>query len=414
MNPARRVRLCLKDLYHQDVVEMIERETKRYVMWNIQDPNDPDLEPAWQMLWDVFGPVGEMEKKETIIEWLGEDSFQAMPNGTFMKYFMIVAKDRDGNVRGARDGTILINPAYAPDLCVIYLAHIYMLPQARGTVLSYWLRIAPVEVAMQFMADLHARGKLSLPQPDRPGRYFGMQVDLVAEMEYFTPEERISWQRILFYGRGGFDAIDPKHYPFQQPDFREPEEIAASGQHPLPFMLLVRRMGRERNATLPISEAMAITHLMMDDHATYCSKESMDVTYTYLMRRLEERAQKKDYVALLPLPTGPQNLNRLKRLFRHTVYTRFYAGAPATEAYLRSGIREKLAVNPRYIDDAIARIHEELSTRIEDVYASREKGFTWDERPKSAGELAAEAPEPLGADFPDENTLSRPPDHWPF
>lgn len=393
---------------------MIERETKRYAVWHIEDPRDPDVDHAWQILWDMFGPAGEMERKETILEWLSEDATIPLPNGTFMKYFLIVAKDRDGNVRGARDGTILINPAYAPDLCVIYLAHIYMLPEARGTVLSYWLRIAPVEAAMQYMADLHAKGRLPLPQPDRPGRYFGMQIDLVAEMEYFTPEERISWQRILFYGRGGFDAIDPRHYPFQQPDFRDPAEIAATGQHPLPFMLLVRRMGRERVAQIPISEATAITRLMMDDHATYCSKESMDHTYGYLMKRLEERAAQKDYVALLPLPTGPENLNRIKRLFRHHVYTRYYAGAPATEAYLKSGIKEKMAANPRYIDDAIAKIHTELSARTEDVYASREKGFTWEGSPKSAGEIAAEAPEPLGADFPDETTLSRPPDHWPF
>lgn len=393
---------------------MIERETRPYAVWSIEDSRDPDFEPAFQILWDAFGPVGEMERRETLVEWLGEDSFVPMPNGTFMKYFLIVAKDREGNIRGARDGTILINPAYAPELVVIYLAHIYMLPQARGTVLSYWLRIAPVEVAMQYLSDLHARGRLKLPQPDQPGRYFGMHLDLVAEMEYFTPEERISWQRILFYGRGGFDAIDPKHYPFQQPDFRDPDEIAATGQHPLPFMLLVRRLGRERVARIPISEAMAITRLMQDDHATYCSKESMDLTYDYLIRRLEERARQRDDVALLPLPTGPQNLNRLRKLFRHFVYTRFYAGAPATEAYLKSGVKEKMAANPRYLDDALAAIHTELSARSSDVYASREKGFTWDGAPQTPGEIAADAAEPMGAEFVDETTLTRPPDKWAF
>ena len=43
---------------------------------------------------------------------------------------------------------MLYNPAYAPDLCVVYLSHIFMLPEARGTVLTYWLRIAPLELAV--------------------------------------------------------------------------------------------------------------------------------------------------------------------------------------------------------------------------------------------------------------------------
>jgi len=393
---------------------MIERETRRYAVWNVEDPDDPDFGTAFEILWGAFGPVGEMEHKEVIAEWLRENSLEVTPSGTFMKYFLIVAKDREGNVRGARDGMILLNPEYAPDLCVVYLAHIYMLPQARGTVMSYWLRIAPVEIAMQYISDLHEEGKIKLPLPDKPGRYFGMQIDLVAEMEYFTPEERLSWQRILFYGRGGFDVIDPRHFPFQQPDFRPPEEIARTGAIPLPFMLLVRRLGRERSAMLPIREAMAITRLMMDDHASYLPRDAVDQTYGYLMRRLEIRARQKDYVALLPLPTGPQNLGRLKRLFRYNVFTRFYAGLPATEAYLRSGIKEKLAANPRYVDDAIKAIHDELAARTEDVFGSRDRNVSWDGIPRSPADLAADAPEPLSVDLPDEITLSRPPDHWSF
>ena len=38
---TRRVRLCMKDLFHQDVVEMIERETRQFQMWEIMDPSDP-------------------------------------------------------------------------------------------------------------------------------------------------------------------------------------------------------------------------------------------------------------------------------------------------------------------------------------------------------------------------------------
>src|SRR5262245_42787908 len=57
---SRRIKLCLKDLYHQDVVEMIERETRQFSFWEILDPSDPSFETAYATLWDAFGPQGEM------------------------------------------------------------------------------------------------------------------------------------------------------------------------------------------------------------------------------------------------------------------------------------------------------------------------------------------------------------------
>src|SRR4029079_1133179 len=152
------------------------------------------------LLWHCVGPSGEMEREEAIRQFVLDDIYQPTPQGTYFRYFLLVAKDKDGNVRGARDGSVLINPSYAPDLCVVYLSHIFMAPEARGTVLSYWLRIAPTELAMQYIADLHALGKLKVPLPDQPGKYFGMRLNLTAEMEYWSPEERLSLQRILFYG----------------------------------------------------------------------------------------------------------------------------------------------------------------------------------------------------------------------
>ncbi|HVY45182.1 MAG TPA: hypothetical protein VHB21_04845, partial [Minicystis sp.] len=252
MPSAKRVRLCLQDLFHQDVVEMIERETRPYELWSIESPDHPDFSPAYELLWQAFGPSGEMEREEAIRRFLLDDSYEPTENGTFIRYFLLVAKDKEGRVRGARDGSVLVNPAYAPDLCVVYLSHIFMVPEARGTVLSYWLRIAPMEVAVQYLVDLAQLGKIALPEPNAPGKNFGMRIDLAAEMEYFDPEDRTSWQRILFYGRGGFDAINPRHFPYRQPDFRDPEVIRVTGNRPVPFMVLVRRIGRERQATLPI------------------------------------------------------------------------------------------------------------------------------------------------------------------
>jgi hypothetical protein len=380
----------MKDLYHQDVVEMIERETRQYGIWSIEDPSSPDFDAAYDILWNAFGKSGEMERKEVIAGFLSSGPFRMASSGTFIKYFMLAVKREDGTLCGVRDGTVLLNPAYAPDLCVVYLSHIYMLPQARGTVMSYWLRIAPIEIAVQHMVELHAQGKIDLPMPSSPGKYFGMQINLAAEMEYFTPEERASWERILFYGRGGFDAINPRHFPYRQPDFRDPEVIRTEGNMPVPFVMLLRRMGRERQATLPIREAQAIMRLIYDDFSTHCEPEFLENSLELVLRRLEERAQRKSFVELLPLPTSSKDLHRLKRLFRYQAYTRYYPDAPETRRYLAGGIREQLAKNPRYLDEALAKIAEEMDRRPRFVYGNREKSYTWEGAAFTAAEDAAE------------------------
>jgi hypothetical protein len=386
----------MKDLFHQDVVGMIERETRKYSIWSIESPSDPDFTAAYRLLWSAFGKNGEMEREEVIRGFLEDGCYRLTASGTHIRYFLLAAKGQDGGLRGVRDGTVLINPAYAPDLCVVYLSHIYMMPEARGTVLSYWLRIAPVEIAVQFMADLHAQGRLALPAPDAPGKHFGMRLNLAAEMEYFTPEERPSWERLLFYGRGGFDAINPRHFPYCQPDFRDPEVIRATGNTPVPFMLLLRRVGREWQASLPIAEAQAVMRLLYDDFATHCAPEFLENSLELVLARLEERAKTKSTVELLPLPTGPKDIPRLKRFFRHAIFQRYYPNAPETRRYLDGPIKARLAENPRYLDDALAAISAELESRPRYVYGSREKGFTWEGAqlpPERAAEDNSDSPE---------------------
>jgi hypothetical protein len=143
-------------------------------------------------------------------------------------------------------------------------------------------------------------------------------------------------------------------------------------------MLLLRRMGRERQAALPITEAQAIMQLLYDDFSQYCAPEFLGNSLQLVMNRLEERAKTKSFVELLPLPTGPKDLQRLKRIFRYTVYQKYYPNSPETLAYLNSGVKEKLTQNPKYLEDELAKIAIDLEDRPHFVYGSREKGFTWE------------------------------------
>jgi hypothetical protein len=367
----------MRDLYTRDVMEMIERETRKYEIEAIEHPDHPDYERAFRMLWDAFGPAGEMEPESAIREMLLENPVIPLPGGTFARFFLLVARDRASRqILGVRDGRVLVNPAYAPDLCVVYLSHIYMLPEARGTVLSYWLRIAPVDLAITYLHTLHQRGKIKLPAPNSPDRHFGMQIDLAAEVEYFSPDDRTSLQRLLFYGRGGFDAIDPHHFPYRQPDFRPSPEIARTGDRPLPFLLLLRRMGHEREARLPIDEARTVIQLLYDDFATFCEPKHLASSLDVVLGRLKERRQRgKKHVALLPLPNGSGNLRRLKPLFRLSAYRNHYGPGPATDAYLAGPVAQEVARNPRWLDEQLALLEADLARTDRWVYASRERGF---------------------------------------
>jgi hypothetical protein len=377
MKLGTRVRLCLKDLYSQDVVEMIERETRRYELETIEHPDHPDFKRAFEILWDAFGAAGEMESEAVIRRMLLDDAVAPLESGTFARYFLVVARDRvTGEIRGVRDGRVLVNPAYDPKLCLVYLSHIFMLPEARGTVLTYWLRIAPLDLAVTYLHKLHRCGAIALPEPEAPGRYYGMRVDLAAEVEFFSPDDKLSLQRILFYGRGGFDVIDPRHFPYRQPDFRDAALIAASGDRPVPFMLLVRRVGREREARLPIDEAKALIQLLYDDFALFCEPRYLVTSLDVVMSRLEERRMRgKDFVSLLPMPTGANDLKRLKPLFRYDVYRRHYKASLATDEYLQSGIAETIAQHPNWYEERVAEIAAELATTSRWVYASRDKGY---------------------------------------
>ncbi len=381
MDSGTPVRLCLKDLFAQDVLEMIERETRRYELECIEHPDHPDFHRAWQILWDAFGEAGEMEQEDVVRQMLLYDRFTPSPtSGTFIRYFFIVARDqKTGEIRGVRDGRVLVNAKYAPDVCVVYLSHIFMLPEARGSVLTYWLRIAPVELAVEFLWGLHQRGMFHLPAPDAPGRYYGMTIDLAAEVEFYSPDDRLSLQRILFYGRGGFDVIDPRHFPYAQPDFRSAEEVAATGDRPHPCRLLLRRMGRERQARLPIQEARAVMDLIYDDFEIFAGDEYLQTTLDVVLDRLDARAAAgKTDVALLPLPTGPHDLGRLRRIFRWDVYRRYYPRTPIVEEYLEGPVRDQIAANPRWFEEELARTAAAIAAIRRRVYPTRERGFEID------------------------------------
>src|SRR5262249_34711526 len=97
---GRRVPLCMKDLYQQGVGEMVERETRQFEMWEILDPDDPAFRTAYDALWDAFGESGEMEREDAIRRYMRDDAFEPTPTGTYVRYFLLAARNGRGELLG--------------------------------------------------------------------------------------------------------------------------------------------------------------------------------------------------------------------------------------------------------------------------------------------------------------------------
>jgi hypothetical protein len=65
-----------------------------------------------------------------------------------------------------------------------------------------------------------------------------------------------------------------------------------------------------------------------------------------------------------------------------------------TDPYLNGPVAEKVAANPHWIDDELARIAAELSKTRRFVYASRDKGFDPEAPTESSHSEAPAAPAP--------------------
>ncbi len=196
----------------------------------IRSVDDPLFATAYAELWAEFGAKDEMELRETL-----DQRFRLAPR---MLYEMLLVR-RDGEFVSVRDHTA----ALAEDRthAVVHLSHNLVSPRARRTGLAGWMRALPVATARECLAE--------------NGAPRGARITLLAEMEY--PEERDQARliRLQAYERAGFRKIDPALVKYFQPDFRAPAVIdATGGPRPLPFQLIVRRVGREHERAISGAE----------------------------------------------------------------------------------------------------------------------------------------------------------------
>jgi len=220
----------------------------------VRDPADSAFEVGYRALWDFFGPLLEIEMRDVLVKRLAWNPAHPV-GGVSMLYEMVVVTKADGSVAAVRDHTAIVGCERASPCAVVHLSHNWVAPEFRGKGLAGWMRTFPVDTAR--------RALLAAGLPTNS------PVTLVAEMEHPTPGFAEGIVRLKAYEKAGFQCVDPVQVPYHQPDFREPHVIdSTGGPRPLPFRLILRRVGLETKTHVTGTELRQTVDLLYRMYAT--------------------------------------------------------------------------------------------------------------------------------------------------
>jgi GNAT superfamily N-acetyltransferase len=226
----------------------------------VTSTSHPFFETAYERLWQEFGERGEMERRDVIADRLAWDP-RRPTGGCALAYEILVLREGD-DVIAVRDHTVIVPPAAlagGADDIVVHLSHVLVEPRMRGRGVAAWLRALPVSSARRCFEN--ARGSAATAAVPA--------ITLVAEMEHDDGHTEAVRRRLRSYARAGFRMADPALLDYCQPDFRAAAEIDASVVRPVPLCLVLRRVGREHENSIPASALRRIVealHAMFGQH----------------------------------------------------------------------------------------------------------------------------------------------------
>jgi GNAT superfamily N-acetyltransferase len=205
-----------------------------------------------------------MERRRVIEERLAWDPAKPA-SGAALAYELLVLR-RGGVLAALRDHTAVVRLDAAgrplPGPVVVHLSHAFVVPAQRGSGIAAWLRALPLETARRC-----ARAAAADP---------ATAVVLVAEMEPPDPAEPGRMARLRSYERAGFQKLDPAAAPYAQPDFRPAELLAGETPQAIPLSLVLRRVGREHEPSMPAAELAAVVAAIYAVYAVHVPAAALE------------------------------------------------------------------------------------------------------------------------------------------
>jgi len=222
----------------------------------IRHRDDPLLIRGYETLNNYFGGRNEMETLAVITARLQWDASENISGYSF-HYEMVVIIDEDqGKIACVGDYSVVLSHQAILNggAAIVHLSHIWVDPEQRGAgIVEQYMNVLTINAARQSLA------KAKLPE-DAP-------ITLAAEME---PYEAGNMERILRlrrFFRAGLLMVDPMAITYLQPDFRTATEVDASGGAVgVPLVLMLRRVGKETERTMPADE---LHNLILGLYAMY-------------------------------------------------------------------------------------------------------------------------------------------------
>ena len=276
-----------------------------YRIQAVESSRSPDFEAAYGALAAEFAPRGELERRDVVARWLDQPPASSGEGGFLRTYRLLTAHDEAGVLAGVRDCHVILDPR--DGVAVVYLAHVLVLPAFRRAGLGALLRSEPLALARRALADAG--------MTDRP-----VDVLLAAEMEPASLGDEASVVRLAAYAKDGFAVISPAALPYCQPDFRELR--SANEARPIPLLAVVRRLGHEGEATLPVRLARAFVKHLYAVFATHVRADHLAALERRTLAVLDGFAP-LDEVPLLPLPRAIDDQEAVIPLSRTSVLSFF-------------------------------------------------------------------------------------------
>lgn len=245
---------------------------------SIRSSEHPLFRAAYERLWREFGMNGSMERKEVITARFDWDPSRPVEEHSLLYEMLVVQRGEE--IVAVRDHSAVV-PRVGADTgaAVVHLSHNLVEPTLRGSGLAGWLRAFPIQTARE----------CAIRAGVTPGH-----VTLVAEME----QPRDGSAALRSYERAGFLKLAPAVVPYCQPDFRAADEIDRTSLRPVPYALVIRRLGRESERSVSGQEVRDLASALYTMFGVHVRADHM----TPLWARLERFPPATKLIAL-QLPT---------------------------------------------------------------------------------------------------------------
>ena len=299
-------------------------ESAPYVIREVH--GGPEVDEAYAVLDAWFGVRAELERRAVIDHWLAHPSGLEKPPFR-MRYHLLTARAPDGSLAAVRDCHVTVHVERG--LCVVYLAHAYVMPEHRRSGLAQNLRNLPVALARRDLAEWGIAERELL---------------LAVEQEFIDPEAQDTLIRLIAYGRAGFKALSPALLPYAQADFSDVRTRTGPAS-PLPLMAVVKRIGHEEATSLPVDLAVAYVEQLFAVFATHCAAEELLEPRRHVLAALAATGLVS--LPLLPLPRSLDDVGAMAPL-EHTLAMhhfphRLRGGAPMNPVVI-AGEPERVSV----------------------------------------------------------------------